>query len=84
MATASQHLDDPRLLQRRELGEDGGRLHPGAKVLLRDGLDLRAQQDSFHRQPNIFAGLAGDHLIVTGEHLDGHAAAIEFLDGLGR
>jgi len=68
-----QRLDNPLLVRGRDAGEERGLFGSVGKLLVSHLLQLIAQQNEFRGKPHLFAYLAGDQVVITGQNLDQHA-----------
>ena len=83
VALALQSVDDAFLVSRRELGKDAGHAGGFRQFWLAHRFDLRPEQDFVHRQPDLFADVGRDDVIVAGQNLDVHIQSMKLLQGLG-
>ena len=83
MAFALQGLDDALLVRRGEAGEDVRGFHRLGQLRVGHGLDLAAEHDLLGIDADLGADLAGDQVVVAGQHLDGDAVLAQHGDGLG-
>ena len=81
MAFAMQGLDDPRFLVGGELREYRGRFGALGQLLVREGIDLVAQQDVLGRQANLAAHVSGYRVVVAGQNLDRDPVLLQRGDG---
>ena len=80
VATQVQRLDHPRLLRRGNLGEHRDLLGDRAQFGVRQRLQFMAENDAVHRQVDLAADRAGDHVVVAGEDLHADAGGMQQLD----
>ncbi len=70
---ALQRLHDAFLVRGRKPRKNVRGFHLGGQLFIGQVFHLVAEQDFFRVNANFAANLAGDEIVVAGQHLDGHA-----------